>query len=87
MTPLTPEQRAARGARVKEILADPAFLDAIRMTEQALFAEWQAAETPEKREEAHGTSRGLQKLLDTLLWVQYDGQIAEEATRKAREAQ
>lgn len=63
---MTPDERAARGARVKELLASDDVQAALAECEKDIVAEWRKAFTARGRERKWNELRGLERLKDRL---------------------
>lgn len=76
-------QQVDRGRRVKEILNDSVFAEAVDTTKKRLFEEWQNSpiEATAQREGAFFALRGLDRVIGILGKVAGDGAYAENTLK------
>lgn len=78
---------------IEEILAEPAYIAAVKNVEKRYVAEFMDADTDEKRRQTWAKVRALQDLQAEFLKIQQDGKVAtihrerRIEREKAREAQ
>lgn len=76
-------QQVDRARRVKEILTDEVFQNAVEMTKRRLFEEWQNSplENTAQREGAFFALRGLDRVMQILDKFSGDGAVAENTLK------
>ena len=79
---MTAEERIARGRRVKELLDDEVFTDALEAVKARIRGEWEAAEEPRLREAAWYKMKALPYLVEQLRRIINDGEHAQRALEK-----
>lgn len=76
-------QDVEKGKRVREILADPVYTEAVEATKKRLFEEWQssALDATPQREGAYFALKGLVRVQDMLTVFANAGAHAEHNLR------
>lgn len=80
---MTPEQEVLRGQLAADVLDNPVYQDAYRLTETALIARWRDSKDAAEREDCHKLVRLLDKIKRCMEATMRNGEVeAKEILRK-----
>lgn len=75
-------QRAERAQRVKELIEDENFKEAVSNVDAAYISAWRNAKTPEAREDLHRKIIALHDVCKDLKAMVMDGAFAEQRIKE-----
>lgn len=91
---LREEDAYARAQRAQALFTDPLFQEIVQATTADLHNQWELEDDPAKREELHGTIRGMRRFLEMwqsemapVVWQQAQDALDEEKRREAADAE